>query len=1361
MKHYLSILLICIPILGYSQQNISGVVNEYYSVSTIVNGSNSITCAGESLVNLSPGDKVLLIQMKGADIDRSDANWYNTGALKRPQLKDTSAVGRFEFLAIQSVNDVTKQVTFTANLKRIYYPDEKLQLVKIYEAEEINVSGTVTSLPWDGKKGGVVALVALKKLTLNANIDVSAQGYRGASPISYTVGCRPYYAADTIYFDSTEVNKAGKKGEGVISDTFRYTIGAGYALNGGGGAAGQFGGGGGGGNFGKGGDGGSQNESCGISHRAYGGINLGKKFYLRVNEAISKPNELRAIAMGGGGGASNTNGANMATNGGNGGGIVILLADTLAGNTNSILADGQSVTSNATSGAGGGGGGGTVVIDASEITSSLNISVKGGSGGNTITNCNGAGGGGGGGVYWHNNASIHAQVSVDTSFGSQGITLQGGCDFLLRGEDGVEGATLNNYEPLLNGFSFNAIAGNDTVCIGDAPRELYGSTPRGVAPFTIKWLSSLDGSVWNDIGVSTKNYQPPALGQTIYYTRVVTNNDGKSDTAIAVKIWVWDNINNNDLTLTDTLCYGGSPGSLSAGALAGGNGNYSYTWETKTDLQPWTQNTAWENIPNPIEGNLSETKYYRRIVRSARVCIDTSNIDTLTVHPLISNNLFNVPDTTICEGSNAGTLRASQPTGGLEGSYTYTWLVSADNIIYQPAGATAAEYSPGTLSATRYYKRIVKSGNDSACMDTTTVPRTINVLNKIVGNTISITENKYCSGDIPQQLIGGELSGAQPGDYRISWWVNNGAGWNEIPGENSKNYQTGVLIDSIQIYRKVISGAFDACVENSNIESLDVIPPIQNAIGSPDETICEGETPKALIESPAGGGAGVGTYSYLWIQSNAINGPWSTASIDEGPNNTNSYSPAQLATTTFYKRKTSSDICVDTSNSIKISVYPKITNNAILGAPEQYTCYKSRKQLNGKEPLGGKPSSEFDYKWQYSLEGTNWTDALGDLDLRDYNSEELVVDAFFRRIVNSGENAECRDTSTMVKVIINQLPTGSISSKIDTLCAGDELEIAYSLAGNGPWTIEFGDKDLVHKEKNITEATGTIKFPVNVTADVKVWAIIDDSTCYADTSLVPGVVNTTVYEVPVSDAGLDIEVCGLTAKLAAIPSVGNGSWSGSGVTFENNTLSNSSVQSLGYGSIKLKWKETNWRECVDEDEVDVMFYEQPVLIDAGEDLNLKYEFSAGLNALEPEIGYGKWRSLSEEVELVDSTLSNTIANFNKTGEHILVWMVENGVCQVISDSIVVVIDDIVLYGGFSPNNDNQNDTYNIDLQEGKKGNLTVLDINGNIVAQIEDVGAIKWDGANQAGQQVPEGTYFYILVEEGGTQRKGYIELRR
>jgi gliding motility-associated-like protein len=568
-------------------------------------------------------------------------------------------------------------------------------------------------------------------------------------------------------------------------------------------------------------------------------------------------------------------------------------------------------------------------------------------------------------------------------------------------------------------------------------------------------------------------------------------------------------------------------------------------------------------------------------------------------------------------------------------------------------------------------------------------------------------------------------------------------------GVTTQNYiPSDIFEDTVQIKRAVTSGKYGACKSESPYVQIDVIPYIINNLQSRDTAICEGALPKPLTEFAAAGGAG--SYSYQWKSKLLNDLTWHDA---PGANTLQSYSPPSLTSTTLYRRQVTSQICTSLSKAIIDSVYPKITNNDIIGGSIQYVCYNSSKYLVGSSPSGGNPGVH-NYSWWESADNNLWNITSGTK--KDYISPALMNATYYRRIVKSGNYDQCIDTSLAVSVRINLLPGGSIPNETDTLCAGDPITIHYSLTGHSPWNLFLGDTDTLHAETAIMTASGEVSFPLSQSANIKILGVVDDSLCQADQNDLSGLVRAKVYEVPDANPGPDDEVCGLIYTLKAIPSKGKGLWTSNNGTIDNSVKDTTGVVAYSYGRGVFRWTETNWH-CYDFKDVYITFDEQPKKPYAGKDTTLDYTFEYTLNPGPVEVGSGTWLSLSSGANIEN----NATVKFDNPGDYLLLWTVENGVCAAESDSLKIKVGDLKVYTGFSPNDDKHNDEFILYLSGRYESELVILDSWGGVVFRTKGTDEVKWDGNNLHGKPVPEGTYYFILTEPNVAERTGYIELRR
>lgn len=415
--------------------SLSGVINTYYAGTGTASGTSftlgSINPQG-SQTALSAGDLILIVQMQDGSGTDFTTNTQG-GTYGKPSLGSTA--GQYEYATVQSVSGNT--VTLTASLINTYVEDSatgrSFQVVRVPQYSSATVSGTLKAAPWsnaagaNAPSGGIVAMDVAGQTTLNANIDVSGQGFRGGAGINGAGNRASGLFSDQRYPSQSPVNGASK-GEGTAGSprymfdgtTTPFNNSFGLYPNGtfGQGAPGNAGG---GGNDGK-PDGGNNQYNSGGG----GGANAGAGGQGGYNwnggtptvdaggrgGRASSPSTTK-LFMGGGGGAgtSNNNGnanavdANgvptngpITTSGASGGGMVLVRTGTLTGG-GQINANGKSGTTvvGGSEASGAGGAGGSVLLNVNSGSPSVTITAQGGNGGDSNYYNHGPGGGGGGG----------------------------------------------------------------------------------------------------------------------------------------------------------------------------------------------------------------------------------------------------------------------------------------------------------------------------------------------------------------------------------------------------------------------------------------------------------------------------------------------------------------------------------------------------------------------------------------------------------------------------------------------------------------------------------------------------------------------------------------------------------------------------------------------------------------------------------------------------------------------------------------------------------------------------------------------------------------------------------------------------
>ncbi|MBQ0769464.1 MAG: hypothetical protein KBT58_09240, partial [Bizionia sp.] len=159
-KSLLSLFFISFSFTGSSQTSISGIVNSYASVISMnagacdpcdANCTDTITVSDSA--SFSADDKALIIQMKGADLD-------TTNSSSGGSVTAINQAGNYEFFEIESISGNT--ITLKYPLVRSYNFSGQVQIVKIPNYNEVNITDTLTAPDWDTATGtgGVVALSA-------------------------------------------------------------------------------------------------------------------------------------------------------------------------------------------------------------------------------------------------------------------------------------------------------------------------------------------------------------------------------------------------------------------------------------------------------------------------------------------------------------------------------------------------------------------------------------------------------------------------------------------------------------------------------------------------------------------------------------------------------------------------------------------------------------------------------------------------------------------------------------------------------------------------------------------------------------------------------------------------------------------------------------------------------------------------------------------------------------------------------------------------------------------------------------------------------------------------------------------------
>jgi gliding motility-associated-like protein len=889
----------------------------------------------------------------------------------------------------------------------------------------------------------------------------------------------------------------------------------------------------------------------------------------------------------------------------------------------------------------------------------------------------------------------------------------------------------------------NAIIAPTNICSNDNSAIVTGSMPGGGGSSSIiySWQSSSNGSSWLNIsGANGQSYSVGLINSSIYFRRIVSSGAVcAADTSNSVNISVSPAITTNSISANQTICNDSVP-NLLIGAVQT-PGTFAFEWQESTDNLNYINAAGVNSNASYQAGNLTQTTYYKRIIKSGACPNDTSGAVTITVYPILSNNDIE-DDTTVCFGSNMISIVGSSASGG-GGSIFYNWETSFDGVTFStaPGTSTGINYTTGVLTQDLYLRRKVSSVD---CSNAVHISDTvlITVQAQLSNNTI-YSNQILCGNYLPDTLTGNVVTGGS-GTPNYQWqWSLDQTTWNNAV--NTQNYGPPAITDTTYYRRKVSSGV---CVIEDISNTITAIfqTPIGNNVIAANDTICYNSSPNLFTSIATSGGDS--TYSYSWEQ--ATSGTWSLA---QGVPTSSSFQANPLTLSTKYRRIVTSSVCPeDTSNLLIVIVLDTITNNIIHN--DTAVCYGGSLQLTGDSVLGG--SSNFTYLWEESANGSSFVTPASNFTSINYTTSVLTQSTYYRRrVVDTLCNSDT-SYSNIILVTVHSQITHNYSVLADTVCDGADANVVFQISGDSPFTISYTLGGLASQISNINSPGYNLTFTPQTDGLIildTLWDVNGCSITPADTFSYRVVPYSAVY------LGADTAVCD---RIVFSPTYGIGNIVFSSPTL--GTLSNTFPQNYlasVFGTHQFILTET-LENCMSSDTISVTFEEPIGYISAGEDQQLIIQDSTYLNAtslLANQTGY--WTLVSGVGTIRDSLDPFSVFADLISGVVVLEWTVEQNLCASKTDQMIIGVGNLLIPTGFSPNNDGTNDFLEIAGRENiDVVKIQVFDRWGGLVFEDNDYQS-DWAGTAKSGKDLPEDTYFVIVDVGFKGIHKGYIIIRR
>jgi gliding motility-associated-like protein len=683
---------------------------------------------------------------------------------------------------------------------------------------------------------------------------------------------------------------------------------------------------------------------------------------------------------------------------------------------------------------------------------------------------------------------------------------------------------------------------------------------------------------------------------------------------------------------------------------------------------------------------------------------DVNNCQSTSTSTVTIGNIstLTINSATICAG-NTTTLTAS-------GATTYTWNT----------GVTSASITPSPTITTTY----TVTGSSGGCSSVKTATVTVNSL-----PSISVNSPTICVGSVATLTASGAST------YTWSTGVTS-ASITTSPTATTTYTVTGSSggCPSVKIATVTVNSLPSISVNSPTI-CIGSIATL-TASGASTYTWNTGATVATISPSPTV----VTTYTVTGMDVHSCkNSATSTVTVSHLP--TISVSSATIcagSVTTLTASGASTYTWNTGATTATITPSPTVTTTYTVTGTDVHACKNSATSTVTTNPLpvvqvnsvaiciGGSAiltaNGANTYTWS-----TNATTAT-------ISTSPTITTTY--TVTGTDINA-CENSATST-VTVNALPIVSVNSA--TICAAGTATLVAAGANTYTWSTAAVNPTISPSPTvtTIYTVTGT---------DIHGCENVATSTVS---------VNSLPVVTPTVNAVCVGQTLNLFANNSPVPTVYI--WSGpNGYTAssQNPIINNAAVINAGVYTLSI-----SAGGCLATNTISVSVDAMPTIANAGLDTTL-YNSSLIMNGNIPLVGTGVWSIITGSGSIINSTQANTQVNNLPNGETVLQWTISNGACPASYDEVIVVVKNLVVPNGFSPNGDGVNDNFEVvGLEEYTNVKINVFNRWGNLVYDSGDY-KNNWNGKNMSGEDLSDDTYFFTLEIPNKDAIKGYVVLKR
>lgn len=836
----------------------------------------------------------------------------------------------------------------------------------------------------------------------------------------------------------------------------------------------------------------------------------------------------------------------------------------------------------------------------------------------------------------------------------------------------------------------------DTVCSGINSGTL---SLVGDTGSVVRWEYSTDGGVtWITISNTTTSQSYNNLTTATIYRALVQSGVCTQAYSAQATISINSQAIGGTLYSDATVCGASNSGTLT---LIGFNGSVSH-WESSIDFgATWSPIAVTTNTYNYL--NIIDTTMYRVIVGNGVCPTDTSTLVTINVDaPSVGGNVS--MDDTVCAGANAGTLTLSGETGNVVG-----WEYSVDGGVtwVNIANTTTSQGYTNLMQTTMYRVRVGNGVCPSVVSDTATI--TVDPV--VNGGSIAGSTSVCATGN------SGSLNLTGYSGTITSWETSMDGGMTWTPNGNNTATEMYSNITDTTWYHVIVSGGVCG-TDTSSVGTIIVDPATVGGTTSPNALVCAGMNGGTIYLTGDTGvvqGWQYSTDGFNWISLT---------------NTTDSLVYVNLTQTTYYRAIVLSGVCspAQYSSVDTITVSPMTVAGTISGSTA--TC-----EGTGSGTLTLTNYTGTIFAWETSPDGVNWTLVPNNTATEAWSNP---VDTVYYHVILASPGCPI-DTSSIGSVIVYAKPVAAFTAT--TVCDGSATNFTdnTTLAAGGiqfhSW--DFGDNDASVGTNPIHNYAAPGVYPVSL-------IIISDHNC-SDTALGTATVNA-LPSASITASGSLTLCSGDSVNLSVTSMPQNHYLWNTGATVN-------SIYAMTAGNYMVTVTDTI-TGCLSSDSADVIVLPRPVA-SAGIDTSV----SAGSSIVLLGSG-GTYYSWIPTVGLSDPNAANPVCEPPYTVTYTLTVTDMNG-CSDTDAVLVTFVKDynVVISNLMTVNGDGYNDVWNIQNIEFYPNNkVSIYNRNGMLVYEQE--GYMNNWGGTYNGEQLPDGTYYYVLeFTDTGDTVKGAVTI--